>query len=57
MNITTITATMSDGSSIVLFPVAAIIPTIDPIIEVDTKTESGVEETFVPAAPEIAPTA
>ena len=26
-------------------------PAVDPVVEVDTKTESGAQETFVPEAP------
>lgn len=50
MNIITITATLEDGSTVVLFPVAGPtpIPASDPIIEVDVKTESGAQEKFVP---------
>lgn len=47
---------LTDLQTIIATPVA---PTSDAVIEVDTKTQSGVEETFVPQdlpAPEVTPT-
>lgn len=47
-SITKITATFDDGSTADLFPVAPAPVVADPVVEVDTKTASGAEETFVP---------
>lgn len=55
--ITQITVTYSDETTEVVFPVSTpVVPATDPVVEIDTKTESGVEETFVPATPEVVPT-
>lgn len=48
--ITKITATLEDGSEAVLFPAPVVTPASDPVVEVDVKTQSGTEETFVPQA-------
>lgn len=51
MEITTITATMSDGSTVQLFPVvAAVTPTPVTVSEVDVKTTDGATAVFVPQA-------
>lgn len=58
MNINSITITTSDGK---IFSAPGSLfteiqaPILDPVVEIDTKTESGVEETFVPGTPEVAP--
>lgn len=46
-----VAATLADGSSVNLFPIAVVTtPVSDPIVEVDLITESGVETAFVPKA-------
>lgn len=51
--ITKLTATLEDGSEVVLFPVTQSTPA--PIItEVDVKISDGTEETFVPKTSSVA---
>ena len=49
-----ITFTADDGS---MQDFEVVIPAVDPVVEVDTKTESGAEESFVPETPAVEPTA